>query len=196
MILLMICANLNDYFISGNDQYIFNTEYCPGIVGIVLIYTLAESLVYKSVIGCLKGNMRVSEVFKLNNSESLFGWLCSHPLLHTDDFLCDPFVVRAHNGAGGWRTAESHIFVQKLRKVHRVKKRNIAGAFPFDRAAVFLHDYQKRFLQLQKLFDIVGSGCSHRTSSANFQSEETFFLIIYFKLFNDETFIIKKELSE
>ena len=45
MILLMICANLNDYFISGNDQYIFDTEYCPGIVGIVLIYTLTDSLV-------------------------------------------------------------------------------------------------------------------------------------------------------
>ena len=29
MIMLMICANLNDYFISANDQYIFNTDYCP-----------------------------------------------------------------------------------------------------------------------------------------------------------------------
>ena len=28
MIILMICANLNDYFISNNDQYIFNTDYC------------------------------------------------------------------------------------------------------------------------------------------------------------------------
>jgi hypothetical protein len=28
MIVLMICANLNDYFISNNDQYIFNTDYC------------------------------------------------------------------------------------------------------------------------------------------------------------------------
>lgn len=28
MIMLMICANLNDYFISANDQYIFNTDYC------------------------------------------------------------------------------------------------------------------------------------------------------------------------
>lgn len=62
MILLMICANLNDYFISGNDQYIFNTDYCSEIIGIVFMFTVAESLVYKAVIGCLKGAMSASEV--------------------------------------------------------------------------------------------------------------------------------------
>jgi hypothetical protein len=60
MITLMICANLNDFFISGNDQYIFNTDYCSEIVGIVLLFTVAEGLVYKAVIGCLKGAMTSS----------------------------------------------------------------------------------------------------------------------------------------
>lgn len=62
MIMLMICANLGDYFISANDQYIFNVDYCWIIVGIVLIYTLSEGLVYRAVIGCLKGNMKTSQV--------------------------------------------------------------------------------------------------------------------------------------
>jgi hypothetical protein len=60
MILLMICANLNDYFILGNSDYVFNTNYCSIIIGIVGLFWIFESLVYKAVIGCLKGNMRSS----------------------------------------------------------------------------------------------------------------------------------------
>lgn len=78
MIMLMICANLNDYFISANDQYIFNTDYCSQIIGIVFIYTLAEAMVYRAVIGCLKGNMRLSDVIFMLSYFRVYAWSVTH----------------------------------------------------------------------------------------------------------------------
>ena len=106
MIMLMICANLNDYFISANDQYIFNTDYCPQIIGIVFIYSLAESLVYKAVIGCLKGNIRTSQViFLLINLEYMSGGLCTCLVFHSNYFLYHSITLCSYNSSSGRRAA-------------------------------------------------------------------------------------------
>lgn len=56
--MLMVCANLGDYFISANDQYIFNVDYCWIAVGIVMLFNISEGTVYGAIISCLRGNIK------------------------------------------------------------------------------------------------------------------------------------------
>jgi len=114
IILLIICANLNDYFISGNDQYIFNTDYGPPIIGIVLIFTIAEGLVYKSVIGCLKGAMLSAEVKVCFNPESMSSWILPDTLLYTDYILRHSFSLCTYNRLMRWWASKGTLSLSKL----------------------------------------------------------------------------------
>lgn len=167
IVLLTICANLNDYFISGNDQYIFNTDYFSIIIGIVLIYTLAEALVYKAVIGCLKGEISASEVPFNTKLEYVSGRVLTSPVLHPNDILRHTVTLRAYHRTSGWRTPQSNFPLQELRQVLRVKKIDPAGFIPIHITTFLLYYHQKRILQLQKLFHRRRDSC-HLYSSCLF----------------------------
>jgi hypothetical protein len=74
-VLLILGANLNDYFISGNDLYVFNTDYCSMTTGIVLLFFFVEGIIYRQFIICLKGSMTSAEVIYLFNYKRVFVWL-------------------------------------------------------------------------------------------------------------------------
>jgi len=59
-LMLGICANLNDYFITKSPNYIFQFSYIEKGFGIVLIFTLAEGLLYKAIVDGLKGSMTMA----------------------------------------------------------------------------------------------------------------------------------------
>ncbi len=151
MILLMICANLNDYFISANDQYIFNTDYCSEIIGIVFMYTIAEGLVYRAVVGCLKGNMKTSEVDFSHNLEYLSRGLCQCLVFYPHHFLYHSIPLCAYSRPHGRRPAQGYLFVPQLRQVYRVKTLNFTSTILLHLTSLFLYTHQKRILQLQKL---------------------------------------------
>lgn len=113
----------------------------------------------------------------INKLEYLSDRLLTNIVFYPDNFLCNSINVRSYIGFGGWRAAQSDIFVQKLWKIHRVEKGDIAWAVFVHRIAIFLHDHEKRFLQLQKLLNQLRNHSCSRTSSVIFQPKETFWLI-------------------
>jgi len=48
--MLGICANLNDYFINKSTNYKFQFAYIEKGFGVVLIFTLAQGLMYKAIV--------------------------------------------------------------------------------------------------------------------------------------------------
>lgn len=160
IVLLTICANLNDYFISGNDQYIFNTDYFSVIIGIVLIYTLAEALVYKAVVGCLKGDISTSEVFFYFKIEHVPGRIFTSFVFHSNDILCHTVALCAYYCTCCWRLAQSNFLVQKLWQIPLVQKIDPFSSIPIHLTTLLLHPDKERILQLQKLLHLIRNSCS------------------------------------
>jgi hypothetical protein len=56
MIILALCANLNEYFSSGgNPNFTFKKDYLSSALMMTIFIRLAETIVYTALIGCLDG---------------------------------------------------------------------------------------------------------------------------------------------
>lgn len=100
---------------------------------------MSEGLVYKAVVGCLKGNMRSSDVLYYDNLEYLFSGICACLVFYSDNILHHSVSLRACDSFGYRGPDESHFFIQKLREVHRIETGDFVGIVCFCGVAVLLH---------------------------------------------------------
>lgn len=113
VIIMGLSSNLNLYFITPTN-YKFDNEIMTRSFGIVVIFKIAEPLIYTAVIGCLGGfiqNNHVNNCFNLVFHDNQL--LCC-PLDCTHFILCCAFIVLAFTDAG-WRVRFERYFpIQKL----------------------------------------------------------------------------------
>jgi hypothetical protein len=63
IILLALCANLNDYFSFGSKaDYVFRKDYLSSALALTFFIRLAETIIYPAIMGCLDGEMSNTEV--------------------------------------------------------------------------------------------------------------------------------------
>jgi hypothetical protein len=59
IIILGLCANLNDFFAQGGkvNDFTFSTDHLSVAVGLNILFRLLEILLYPAIIGCMDGEM-------------------------------------------------------------------------------------------------------------------------------------------
>jgi hypothetical protein len=72
IILLALCANLNDYFSFGSKaDYVFRKDYLSSALALTFFVRVAETIIYPAIMGCLDGEMSNTEVDMLLVSQPI-----------------------------------------------------------------------------------------------------------------------------
>lgn len=108
-----LSSNLNMYFITPTN-FKFDNEIMMRSFGIVVIFKIAEPLIYTAVIGCLGGFIQNNHVISISNLVFYDHQLLRCPLDSPHFILCCTFIVLAFTDAG-WRCGYERDFpIQKL----------------------------------------------------------------------------------
>lgn len=108
-----LSSNLNLYFITPTN-FKFDNEIMTRSLGIVVIFKIAEPLIYTAVIGCLGGFIQNNHVNNCYNLVLYDNQLLCCPVDSTHFILYCTFNVLAFADAGGWFNFERNFLIQKL----------------------------------------------------------------------------------